>query len=92
MMSSLRTQGQFALRLSAVAAGGTLLLSGCSVANSEGAGGATAASSDTIRVVLQQEPPTLEPCEANLTSTGVVDRLSRSWPPSGSPRTTRPGR
>ncbi|MGF9663346.1 ABC transporter substrate-binding protein [Arthrobacter crystallopoietes] len=80
MMSSLRTQGQFALRLSAVAAGGTLLLSGCSVANSEGAGGATAASSDTIRVVLQQEPPTLEPCEANLTSTGVVDRSTITEP------------
>lgn len=80
MMSSLRTQGQFALRLSAVAAGGTLLLSGCSVANSESAGGATAASSDTIRVVLQQEPPTLEPCEANLTSTGVVDRSTITEP------------
>ncbi|GLB69018.1 ABC transporter substrate-binding protein [Arthrobacter mangrovi] len=79
-MSSLRTQGQFALRLSAVAAGGTLLLSGCSVANSESAGGATAASSDTIRVVLQQEPPTLEPCEANLTSTGVVDRSTITEP------------
>lgn len=80
MMSSLRTQGQFALRLSAVAAGGTLLLSGCSVANSESAGGATAATSDTIRVVLQQEPPTLEPCEANLTSTGVVDRSTITEP------------
>lgn len=80
MMSSLRTQGQLALRLSAVAAGGTLLLSGCSVANSESAGGATAASSDTIRVVLQQEPPTLEPCEANLTSTGVVDRSTITEP------------
>ncbi|EMY33447.1 family 5 extracellular solute-binding protein [Arthrobacter crystallopoietes BAB-32] len=79
-MSSLRSQGQFALRLSAVAAGGTLLLSGCSVANSESAGGATAASSDTIRVVLSQEPPTLEACEANLTSTGVVVRSNVTEP------------
>ncbi|MFD1213964.1 ABC transporter substrate-binding protein [Arthrobacter sp. GCM10027362] len=59
-----------------------LVLSGCSVANSGEAsgGGSAAAASDMLRVVLQQEPPTLEPCEANLTSTGVVDRSTITEP------------
>lgn len=65
--------------LSAAALGTGVLLSGCSVANSENAAGSGEAS-DTLRVVLQQEPPTLEPCEANLTSTGVVDRSTITEP------------
>ncbi|ALG30037.1 peptide ABC transporter substrate-binding protein [Glutamicibacter halophytocola] len=70
----------------AVAAGallGTSALSGCSVANSGEAGGgsgAPAAAGDTLRVVLQQEPPTLEACDANLTSTGIVDRSTITEP------------
>ncbi|WP_150253813.1 ABC transporter substrate-binding protein [Nocardiopsis deserti] len=41
----------------------------CSVANSD-----NAASADTLRVVLPEEPPTLEPCDASLTATGRVTR------------------
>ena len=48
-----------------------LLLAGtaCTVANS-GDGDAA----DTIRIVLPEEPPTLEPCDASLTATGRVTR------------------
>ncbi|GAA3675139.1 ABC transporter substrate-binding protein [Arthrobacter ginkgonis] len=68
-----------ALALAVLGAG--VVLSGCSVANSGAAtGGGAAAASDTLRVVLQQEPPTLEPCESNLTSTGVVDRSTVTEP------------
>src|SRR5699024_2788125 len=38
------------------------------------------AASENLRVVLQQEPPTLEACEANLTSTGVVVRSTVTEP------------
>ncbi|SEM87352.1 ABC transporter substrate-binding protein [Cryobacterium luteum] len=62
----------------AVAASAVLLLSSCSVANSEPTDGA--GSADTIRIVLTQEPPTLEACEANLTSTGVVMRSNVTEP------------
>ena len=51
-------------RLSALAlAGVTVIAGGCSVANSGGGG----YDPDTLRIVLQQEPPTLEPCESSLT-------------------------
>ncbi|UZX01207.1 peptide ABC transporter substrate-binding protein [Arthrobacter sp. CDRTa11] len=60
----------------ALASAGLLALSGCSVANSDGG---TAAAS-TVRVVLGQEPPTLEACESNLTSTGVVVRSNVTEP------------
>jgi peptide/nickel transport system substrate-binding protein len=55
---------------------------GCSVANTDstdGAAGGSAAAS-TIRIVLPQEPPTLEPCESSLTSTGVVVRSNITEP------------
>lgn len=68
------------LAVATAAVGGTMVLSGCSVANSENASGASGTASDTLRVVLPQEPPTLEPCEANLTSTGVVDRSTITEP------------
>lgn len=72
---------RLSLAVATAAVGGTMVLSGCSVANSENAaGGATGAASETLRVVLQQEPPTLEPCESNLTSTGVVDRSTITEP------------
>ncbi|SDS60051.1 ABC transporter substrate-binding protein [Actinoplanes derwentensis] len=56
----------------------SLAATGCSVANS-GADGSGAASG-TLRVVLPQEPPTLEPCEASLTATGVVVRSNITEP------------
>ena len=53
------------------------LVAGCSVANSSHS---DAASPDTLRIVLPQEPPTLEPCDASLTSTGVVVRSNITEP------------
>ncbi|TRW86284.1 peptide ABC transporter substrate-binding protein [Mycolicibacterium sp. 018/SC-01/001] len=50
--------------------------SGCSVANSGGGG----YDPSTLRIVLQQEPPTLEPCESSLTSTGIVVRSNITEP------------
>ncbi|MCX4231255.1 ABC transporter substrate-binding protein [Streptomyces ortus] len=60
-------------------AGTVLVSSGCAVANSAG-GDAGQADGRTLRVVLTQEPPTLEPCEASLTSTGVVVRSNITEP------------
>lgn len=48
----------------------------CGVGGSEGSSGAA----DTIRIVLPEEPPTLEPCESSLTSTGVVVRSNITEP------------
>ncbi|APU16547.1 MULTISPECIES: ABC transporter substrate-binding protein [Actinoalloteichus] len=53
--------------------------SACTVANSDSTGDAGEAG-DSLRIVLDQEPPTLEPCEASLTSTGVVTRSNISEP------------
>jgi len=50
--------------------------SGCTVANS-GHGGYDA---ETLRIVISQEPPTLEPCESSLTSTGIVVRSNITEP------------
>ncbi|MFH8467088.1 ABC transporter substrate-binding protein [Streptomyces sp. NPDC017991] len=60
-------------------AGTVLVSSGCAVANSAG-GDAGEADGRTLRVVLTQEPPTLEPCEASLTGTGVVVRSNITEP------------
>ena len=49
---------------------------GCTVANS-GRGGY---DPNTLRIVLSQEPPTLEPCESSLTSTGIVVRSNITEP------------
>jgi peptide/nickel transport system substrate-binding protein len=54
----------------------TLIASGCTVANSRHGG----YDPDTLRVVLQQEPPTLEACESSLTSTGIVVRSNITEP------------
>jgi peptide/nickel transport system substrate-binding protein len=77
MTSSSRTRIR---RIAGLAAGAAaaLAVSGCAVANSEGT--ANGGDADALRVVLQQEPPTLEPCEANLTSTGVVVRSNITEP------------
>src|SRR6478735_4580868 len=56
--------------------GTALLAAGCSVANT-GSGGY---DPDTLRIVLPQEPPTLEPCEGSLTSTGIVTRSNITEP------------
>ncbi|PRA10638.1 peptide ABC transporter substrate-binding protein [Arthrobacter sp. MYb211] len=75
-----------ARRISMAVAAGALLsttaLAGCSVANSEDStsGSQAAVAGDTLRIVLQQEPPTLEACESNLTSTGVVVRSTITEP------------
>lgn len=57
-------------------AGVCVAASGCTVANS-GHGGYDA---NTLRIVLSQEPPTLEPCESSLTSTGIVVRSNITEP------------
>ena len=58
------------------AVGVCVTASGCTVANS-GRGGY---DPNTLRVVLSQEPPTLEPCESSLTSTGIVVRSNITEP------------
>ncbi|WKG02999.1 ABC transporter substrate-binding protein [Mycolicibacterium sp. HK-90] len=52
------------------------LTAGCTVANT-GHGGY---DPDTLRIVISQEPPTLEPCESSLTSTGIVVRSNITEP------------
>lgn len=57
-------------------AAATVATSGCTVANSGGG----PYDVNTLRIVLPQEPPTLEPCESSLTSTGVVVRSNITEP------------
>lgn len=69
--------GPISHRVMALALAGTCLAaSGCTVANS-GRGGY---DPNTLRIVLSQEPPTLEPCESSLTSTGIVVRSNITEP------------
>ena len=42
--------------------------------------GPAAAPADTVRIVLPEEPPTLEACDASLTGTGVVVRSNITEP------------
>ncbi|MCT7657978.1 ABC transporter substrate-binding protein [Mycobacterium deserti] len=65
-----------ALTVAAAATACCAIAAGCTVANS-GHGGYDA---DTLRIVLSQEPPTLEPCESSLTSTGIVVRSNITEP------------
>lgn len=62
----------------AVAAALLAVTSACTVANSQG--GDAGAGGDTLRIVLAQEPPTLEPCESSLTGTGMVVRSNITEP------------
>jgi peptide/nickel transport system substrate-binding protein len=62
--------------ITALAASAALIVSGCTVANS-GRGGY---DPETLRIVISQEPPTLEPCESSLTSTGIVVRSNITEP------------
>ncbi|MFG1679708.1 ABC transporter substrate-binding protein [Nonomuraea sp. NPDC049269] len=62
---------------SALLALGTLLSAGaCSVANSGPEPKSSGAAANTVRIVLPEEPPTLEPCDASLTATGRVTRAN----------------
>jgi peptide/nickel transport system substrate-binding protein len=54
----------------------TVAATGCTVANSRHGG----YDLNTLRIVLPEEPPTLEPCESSLTSTGVVVRSNITEP------------
>lgn len=63
--------------LGALALGLAVTATACSVSNS---GGTAGADGSTVRIVLPEEPPTLEPCEASLTSTGVVVRSNITEP------------
>jgi peptide/nickel transport system substrate-binding protein len=62
--------------LAVALAGVTVAATGCTVANSRHGG----YDVNTLRIVLQEEPPTLEPCESSLTSTGVVVRSNITEP------------
>ncbi|MCP9275627.1 ABC transporter substrate-binding protein [Mycolicibacterium arenosum] len=62
--------------IAALAACVSLVAGGCTVANS-GRGGY---DPGTLRIVISQEPPTLEPCESSLTSTGIVVRSNITEP------------
>ena len=62
--------------LAVALAGVTVAASGCTVANSRHGG----YDLNTLRIVLPEEPPTLEPCESSLTSTGVVVRSNITEP------------
>jgi peptide/nickel transport system substrate-binding protein len=62
--------------LAVAVAAATVAASGCTVANSSHGG----YDPNTLRVVLSQEPPTLEPCESSLTSTGIVVRSNITEP------------
>jgi peptide/nickel transport system substrate-binding protein len=65
-------------RLGVLAVAALLVTSACTVANSEA--GDAGAGGDTLRIVLAQEPPTLEPCESSLTGTGMVVRSNITEP------------
>ena len=77
MSPAVRTPRRRITAAAAVAlAGITLAASGCTVANSRHGG----YDPNTLRIVLSQEPPTLEPCESSLTSTGIVVRSNITEP------------
>ena len=73
-MSPRTTRRQQALAVAL--AGVTVAARGCTVANSRHGG----YDPNTLRIVLSQEPPTLEPCESSLTSTGIVVRSNITEP------------
>lgn len=63
-------------RTTAVLAVGTALVtSACSVGAADGQ-----AAGEAVRIVLPEEPPTLEPCDASLTATGRVTRSNITEP------------
>jgi peptide/nickel transport system substrate-binding protein len=54
--------------------GAAAVTSACSVGSSD------SSSSDDVKIVLQNEPPTLEPCDSSNTGTGVVERSNITEP------------
>ncbi|MDV8024647.1 ABC transporter substrate-binding protein [Rhodococcus sp. IEGM 1330] len=67
-------------RVAAIAVGAlslSLVASGCTVANSNNG---DAGNADTLRIVLQEEPPTLEACDVSMTAIGVVTRSNITEP------------
>ena len=75
-MASMRSRRRH-IGVFAAAAAALLAVSGCSVANTTES---ESASPNTLRIVLPQEPPTLEPCDVSLTATGVVVRSNITEP------------
>ncbi len=65
------------LAIGALALGLAGTSAACGVSNTDSEDGD---AGNTVRIVLPQEPPTLEPCEASLTSTGVVVRSNITEP------------
>ncbi|MCF6523987.1 ABC transporter substrate-binding protein [Streptomyces sp. JJ36] len=71
-----RTPARRLPRTAAVLAAGTVLAtSACSVGTADDQAGG-----DAVRIVLPEEPPTLEPCDASLTATGRVTRSNITEP------------
>jgi len=66
-------------RVTTLAAALLAVTSACTVANSE-SGGDAGAGGNTLRIVLAQEPSTLEPCESSLTGTGMLVRSNLTEP------------
>jgi peptide/nickel transport system substrate-binding protein len=64
------------IALTAVALGIATVGSACGV-DSGSSGGS---SSDTVRIVVQEEPPSLEPCDSSNTGDGVVERSNITEP------------
>ncbi|MDT5077316.1 MAG: peptide/nickel transport system substrate-binding protein [Mycobacterium sp.] len=75
-MSSASRQPRPRAALAVAVAAVTVAATGCTVANSSHGG----YDPNTLRIVLSQEPPTLEPCESSLTSTGIVVRSNITEP------------
>ncbi|PXW35738.1 UNVERIFIED_CONTAM: peptide/nickel transport system substrate-binding protein [Williamsia faeni] len=75
--ASRRQRKHAAFALTALSVVTVALATGCSVANTTQT---DAASPDTLRIVLPQEPPTLEPCDASLTATGPIVRSNITEP------------
>ena len=63
------------LMTGAACLGSSIAMAACSVSGSD-----SSTTSETLRIVLPQEPPTLEACESTLTSTGVVVRSNITEP------------
>jgi peptide/nickel transport system substrate-binding protein len=62
--------------LAAVGVAGSLLAIAACGGGGSGSGTAEASTGDLVRIVLPEEPPTLEPCDASLTATGRVTRAN----------------
>jgi peptide/nickel transport system substrate-binding protein len=75
MNGSRALRAKFLLGAASILVIGTSLTS-CSVANTD----SSTAGKSAVRIVLEVEPPTLEPCDASYTATGVVVRSNITQP------------